>query len=125
MSHYCCKQCGARFDEDCGCRTIVTPHQTGTEPAFTPTYLRELRIQKANFLDLELVKKIEDEIRMNNGLGKTNCIFYIAKDRAWQKVIEHFENLGFVVTGWGVEYMDTVPMGNSFPMKKFKFDWNA
>lgn len=124
MSHYCCKQCGASYDEDCGCRTNVTPHQTGVEPAFTPQYLKELRSHKENFLDLELVKKVEDEIRLVNGLGKTHCIIYIAEDSAWQKVIEHFENLGFVVTGFGVEYVNTVRLSEQ-AMKKFKFDWKA
>ena len=92
-------------------------------PGFTPEYLKQLRIQKENLLDVELVKMVEDEIQKANGNGKTNCFIYLEASCAWNSLIEHFEKLGYGITVW--EYCCLDVNAKRKQMKRIKFDWNA
>lgn len=68
---------------------------------FTPQYLKELRWQHRNTLDMELVEWAKQEILKANLSGKEWVELAVRVDSSWEKLIKHFEDLGFHVGSSG------------------------
>lgn len=68
---------------------------------FNPQYLKELRVKHRNTLDEELVDWVKEEILKANLSGKEWIELSFRIDSAWEKLIKHFEELGFYVGSAG------------------------
>jgi hypothetical protein len=89
---------------------------------FNPQYLKELRIQHRNKLDEGLIESTKQKILEANLAGADGIELSFRVNSSWEKLIKHFEELGFYVSS--ADYVSKQYDIEGKQVYYFNFSWN-